>query len=308
MLNIILNKLKNLYDFSIKNWILSGILIFIPSVWFAFIIQAKGKKWSIITTDNDYTKLGIISSVIICIIWFVTTMLKTLGDSLYHAKKEKEMLLIRNDKILLSSIVHSAKEFCSNKYGCTFNYVENNSAIPAPISIFEPAEQIKKLIKELDYTLMNFLGLNDGEGEISVVVLYKKNSTDWDWFTKAQQNHGVTIDEITNRLDSSLYDIINKGENTIFHANKKNAFDKNKYIKTTKDDLYDLKGSIFCKNISIQKDNSKKYMESILCINVYGAYLCEENNIIAKGRYENIIFDLYIRMIQLELSILHIQD
>lgn len=117
----------------------------------------------------------------------------------------------------------------------------------------------------------------------------------------------MQIDQIINNKFSSARQIIDNKTDTIFFPSKSVGIAENRYIPDKKDIFNEMRGSVICRNLSIE-DNRCKYVFAILNITTYGSEICDVNNDDAKNNILNVILPPFEERIKLELSLAYIKN
>ncbi|WBW98095.1 hypothetical protein [Oceanirhabdus sp. W0125-5] len=299
---------KKIYSFFNKHWILTAIIITIPNYWFIFL-QFYGKTFELIKESGE---LSYLSSAVFYILFLISLSfaLSKAYEDRYNANSYKSQLY--NVKKQLNSykfILSSYNSISTKEYSRILSELSlKKSIIELLDTLIIPTTNLDNIIDELTNVLSNFSKITN-KNDIAVSIIVKRpSSEEWVFYHSQNMYNNISVNNIINSSASSVNQIISGACNTLFYPDKKSALKKGIYLPDLKDKEFDVKGSIFCRNISVSDMNQAIFVPAILCISTYGVQLCENDDELIKNLFLNQIIPSFEKIIKIQLSYYYIKN
>ncbi len=301
------NPLRKLYDAFTHRWFLSTIFYTLSSSWF-ICLAIFGKELNLINaTTNKITQPSITISIILVAVSFIFTISKTLADKKNEKGKEDGQYVLQE---LLESV-----NSCKNTKLRRFNkfIFESDSSDNAFKTITQPLEQIEEILKNIQITLSNLFGIK--RSEIGLSILYSNyfknfesvNDDHWYWLHVIGTQQDLDKKQLLENENSTARNIIDNKGSYIFYPDKRVGIRENKFIPGPLDSQNSNVGSIYCKDISIVRDN-KISVKAVLSVTTYGVQLCGKRDKNTIKKIEKIIMPTFEARLKVELSLLFIKN
>lgn len=291
---------RKLYDFFIEHWMLSALIMTAPTYWFTFV-KLFGKNLGFITDTGELNES--IYSVLwpLFILSFLFTFIKTGADR--YNEKVKE-----NGQFVLYKILDSVNNIKYKKYRRFKKYIsEHHDTIEeCPFyAITQPQAQIDGILEVLQNCLSDIFGINQEHISLNIIYRTDKNG-DWQWLQTRNLSHGLPLKKLVSESKTSVMPIIEGKKEIVFYPDKRIAIEKGEYVPGRIDIAHENRGSILCKDVSIEDGN--RYVQAILSISTHGIQICDNNDHDAIYKINSILLPAFEKRIRLELSLLYIKD
>lgn len=291
-----------LNDFFCKYWFLSTVISSIPSVITATI--------SILF--HQYIDFP--AKIILLVCSFISIFfigLKNFGakeDIRKAANEDRFHRLIHEQSLHLKSINanYIIKLLENGKYSNLFEQVNN----PYQEGELNPHINIKEYCENLTNLLSGTF--DTSKNDIGISIIYKKlcdkndRNEEWELLYSSQLGKDVDFKDMINSRSSTFSAVIDV-PNSYYFREKANAEKDRRYVRTEIEKQEGLKGSIFCKNISVVGEN--KVLPIIFTVTSYDSLICKDSdfnavekavtlfNVIGNNiSYELLIDYLYVHM------------
>jgi len=290
---------RKIYNFSIKHWIYSGLILSLPTYYFLFI-QLFGRNLGLINSNGIITETGLFIFWPFFIVLFLTSFAKTLSDK-YNEK------VMFNGQYVLRKLLSSTNSLKQTKTRRFVNYITDHHGqtdLDPFQNITNPILQIELLLENIRETLADISDIDSDN--IGISILYKTDiKPRWKWLHSINTPNDLSKSELISTSSTSARQIIDGKKNSVFYADKHNGERNREYYPSQKDNECGGIGSVICRDISIA--NEADYLTAIMSITTYGQQICATNDNDTKYRIENIILPCFENRIKLELSLLYIR-
>lgn len=291
---------RRLHNYFVEHWVLSTLVLTISSYWFV-IMRLAGKDLNLIDDQNKMTVLAHVITWPLFAISFSFALLKTVADKYNEQAKNR-------GGFILQRMLDSVNAVTSKKMRrfCEFILINHDRKDSKPfVDITQPKRQIESLLDNIQVTLSEIFGIN--RDEIGISILYKPDSVnEWSWMYSVNTMHDLDLQTIIKDDHTTARQIIDGRFSSLFYPDKRIGIQDSKYVPGSKDKTFDNIGSVLCRDISI--GDSQKYLRAVLSVTTYGKQLCEQNDIDAINKIENIIIPTFESRIQLEMALLYIKE
>ncbi len=167
-----------------KHWIWYTIIIFLPTLWFSYIIPVWG-EYGLIDSQKKYTNTAIVISIIICVLSFMITVL----NNWYASKSEfGELENLRGHVEYLQQVTDSVDAICDEKYVQLRKIIQQvcigQEVNPKIIS--NPNNQLKKILEQIVVCLIKFMEKPDEpyaykDFYVHLAYNFPEENTEWKW-------------------------------------------------------------------------------------------------------------------------------
>ena len=222
---------RTIYDFFIRKWFLSSILLTLSTGWLS-LIQIFGKTWGFVDDSGD------LKESICYVTWFfvfisvVFALLKTIADKYNEDAKN-------NGQYVLEKLLQSMNSVTTKKMNRFIDFIasaKDGKLIEPFLKITQPREQIISILENIQITLSDLFGIS--RSEIGISIIYKHNTeTNWDWLIQLDVSGDLTLDQILNNPSASARQIIDNKKNILFYADKRVGRDAREYLPAPKDPM-----------------------------------------------------------------------
>lgn len=115
------------------------------------------------------------------------------------------------------------------------------------------------------------------KNEISMCLIYKKDKqTEWKVINRKNlSDYQLDLERLMSNSESTFNSVLKTPGNFEFFVDKNDAYNSGKYVKTKSELNRELKGSIYCKNLSIYDDNNNLIKGFALSI---GTTFCDDSD------------------------------
>ena len=312
------NYFEIIHNVTKKHWIWYTIVILAPSLWFTFVAPVFGTALHIKKQTGNFTVIGKIISVFLCVI----TVIVTLWNNHYASKSEfGELEKLKGNIQYLETITDSVDSICDEKATQVKRTIYQVKAIGVepPKIISNPSKQLKKILEQVSVCLVTFMERPDEKYSfkdffVTLAYNFPEENKEWVWL-EGTTERGISLSELTKSGNNTTFNYIRTRQKTYYFNNKKeDAKDKGKYMY----DSYDITneangrptGSIFCYNFKIRQGNVN-YIDAILSISTQEKRFAEDDD---KEKVENakdnlvqLVKEYFGRRISIELSLLYLE-
>ncbi|MCF8355620.1 MAG: hypothetical protein K9H48_14300 [Melioribacteraceae bacterium] len=290
--------LRRFYNFILNHWILSSIIIFLPSILLyltssGFYNAKNSSDTILVNTLSNYFPLFAIS--------FLFTLFKLFGDKYNNMVKENGLLVLT---IMLQSINLGKRRKLNRFYKFIKEHHDNKGINPFD-EITQPSKQIKVILDNIQGTLCRLFGLNPNEIGLSVIYNTDKNN-EWEWVANINVENDLQLAELVNDNNTTAHQIITGKEKLIFYPDKRKGIKENKFKPGPIDKQKKNIGSILCKDISL--DQNCNYLKAVLSITTYGQQLCDEYDVESINKILEMLIPTFEYRLKLELALLYIKQ
>ena len=297
------NILRCIYDFFIKHWFVSTLILTLSSNWFVFL-TFYGKDYGLINTKGVLKPEVHLLTIGFVILSVIFALVKTLADR--HNEKAKN-----NGQFILEAMIDSMDLVAIKKLKRFADYIHTNKGRNDITyehvfkSIAQPEAQINSMLENIQVSLSEIFGIT--RNNIAISIIYKISEDDeWKWLNQLDQTGGLGLKEIVSSSSSSFNYVKKHQEPFFFYPDKKEAIKLSQYTPEPKESKTGVMGSVLIREMSI--GNDIKYVSAYLCISTYGKQLCEQKDISTKNKIESIILPSFVKRLQLEMSLLYIKE
>lgn len=293
---------RTLYDYFIKRWFLSTLLLTISTHWFV-LLKIFGKGWGLIDTTGKLTPFAHWITWPLFGISVCFALLKTAADKYNEEGKN-------NAQYILERIIENVNAATSAKIRRFITYIKENynkTTAPNFHDIAQPRLHIENLLENIQITLSRIFGIN--RDDIGLSIIYKFHTEDpWSWLMTINTAQDVWLGNIVKNPSTTVKQLLDENLNlkSLFFPDKKIGAEKHQYLPGPKDKSFGIVGSILCRDISIGCEH--KFVRAILSISTYGKQLCRHNDRDAISKIENLIIPTFERRLRRELALLYIKE
>lgn len=291
---------RRLYNFFIRNWIVSTFILTLAAHWVLFL-KFFGKDTGLITEQGVLSPLASSVTWPVFILSFLFAFFKTAADKYNEQAKN-------NGHFVLERLLQSVNAVTAKKMQRFSRYAEDSRGkkdLTPFKDITQPREQIISLLENIQITLSELFGIN--RDEIGLSIIYKTiDDTKWHWLSTINMQHDLPLDILITNPTTTVKQIIDGKVSSVFFPDKQIATQKKQYLPGPNDTTHDNVGSVLCRDISVGMD--EKTIQAILSITTYGKQLCKDNDNNAKSKIENLLIPTFEKRIQLELALLYIKE
>ena len=277
---------RRIYNYFIRHWIISSLLMTVPAYWFIFI-ESQGKNIGLIDNQGAFTNLALTIFWVLFALSFVYSFLKSASDKYDEDGKKSGQIVL--GKMLEG--INTAKQRKLRRYN---NYIEDNfgnKSVSAFTEIEDPADQIASILENIQISLSEIFGIR--RDDIGLSIIYRYNfDEEWGWLCTINIENDLRLDGLINNENTSARQIIDGKESHIFFPDKNIGFENRKYVQGKKDKSYNGVGSIICRDISIR--NSHVFVQAVLSITTYGQQLCETSDNEAIMKIEQVLLPCFV--------------
>lgn len=303
----LLQTLRNSYDFFIKHWIISSILVTVPAFWF-LLLELQGQALGLVSDNGVFSPLAKIIFWLLFAVSLVIALIKAAGDKYNETAKHNGQLILRN-------ILDSTTAFVNHKMDRYFAYISKNHSMRRlhPFSeIVQPHQQMRILITGLQRCLSNIFDIKPDE--ISVSVFYRLYTYDaqldpedeWQWLADVNREFDIPEKDLFTNPRTTFRRIVDGDADYLFFPDKRIAASGGNYVYGPHDDRVLNIGSILCQRIFVRR--GKKFVEAILSISTYGKQICHVDDIYAEEKLSRVVLPAFEKRICLELSLLYMRE
>lgn len=312
--------LKRVADWINEHWIWKTIILFIPSIYLPIIVKYFGEELALVTNDK-LNHIGIIATVVIyslCLIINILTSYKAKRDIKTDEEKErchkKEIETYSNTLNVYGRLLNVIGNICDIKLDSIYSYINNSIAKgefhkPFNETVY-PDRQLRTIAKELTNCLSEIT--QPPAGNISVTMAYEfpKLGSDIKWIDTKDISSGMKLSKLKRDENTTFYQIYSGKQSYLFFNDKKEAFQKGRYVYDKKDDRHHNIGSIVCDEITIEDDKGR-LARIILTISTYGYKFTDssEKPILDNMSkvIEQVILQQFEKRIKIELALMYIK-
>ncbi|UCC79380.1 MAG: hypothetical protein JSW64_14085 [Candidatus Zixiibacteriota bacterium] len=291
---------RRIYDYFVRHWFISSLLMTIPAYWFVFI-QFQGENTGLIDNKGAFTNPALIVFWVLFALSFVYAILKSASDKYDEDAKQSGQFVL--SKMLEG--INSAKQRKLRRYS---NYIKDNfgkKSVTAYADIENPTDQIESILENIQVSLSEIFGIR--RDDIGLSIIYRYNlGAEWNWLCTINIQNDLSLEDLINNDKTSARQIIDRKESYIFFPDKNVGFINEKYVQGKKDKSYGGIGSIICRDISIR--NSNVFVQAVLSITTYGKQLCDISDSEAIMKIEQVLLPCYELRLTSELALLYIKE
>lgn len=301
-----------------KHWVWYTFLIATPTIWFSVVVPYFGTFLKLVNDNGNLTKLGIILSILLCIIDFSIILI----NNWYSSKTEVGKLrLLKGEIAYLRTISENIDRICDEKSTKLISniYDVKNQGIEAAKIISNPSNQLKRIIIGITDCLVKLMDTGDINYEfkdftVSLVYNFPLENNDWEWIEGINDKGDIANELFRRDCKSTFNHLINSHEPFYFNNKKEEAKEKDCYYYNPQDkqnsEMNEPIGSIFCYSFKITK-SKKTYINAMLSISTQKKRFSESmDESKCKNVRDNLISlvkDSFGKRIKIELSLLYLE-
>lgn len=290
---------RRIYDFFLKHWVVSALLLTSAAHWFIFL-RFAGSTLGFIGADGQLTTKGHWITWPLFFASVICALLKTFADKYNEEAKTRGGFILQR----LLECVNAVTRKKLQRF-CDFIQHPPQSNTSTFLEITQPRIQIQSILENIQVALSEIFGIS--RDRIGLSLLYSfGDSAKWDFLESVNISQDLDSTTLLANPDTTLRQVLDGHTRTVFYPNKRIAAAQNKYLPGPMDKSFNIVGSIICRNISITKDHP--YLKAVLSITTYGKQLCHELDADAVNKIENIILPVFDTRLQLELALLFIRE
>jgi hypothetical protein len=294
------SRLARTYDFFIRKWILTTILVTLSGHWF-LLLRVYGVDLNLVDQQGRLTTLGHTATWPIFIGSLLFALIKAVGDT-WNDKAQ------RNAQSILGSLLQSVNTTTATKLKRFADYLavkQPGQEVHAFADITQPKTQIISVLDNMGFTLAQIFGLERDKVGLSIIYKTDRNG-EWKWLYAINTDDDLTLQELLGNPRTTVNQIMNDTVDTIFYPDKTTGISEGRYVPGRKDERHGNCGSVLCRDISIGHNPHR--VRAILSITTYGERLCDPGDKGSIAKINNLIVDTFSTRLKLELSLLYIKE
>lgn len=296
------SKARKLYNFFLKRWLLTVLLITLPSNYL-IIIKTFGYNFGLVDLKGSLTFLGNSLFWPLFVFSFVFTSVKTYVDKYNENIKYNGQFVLQK---MLSSI-NAIKYHKLERFSRYISEHHTEKGLNPFENITQPRSQIKRILENIQICLADIFDIN--RDDIGLSIIYKfdtPENSEWDYLHTMNISNDLSLAVLISEKKTTARQIIDDKCPSLFFPDKRIGIKQDQYFPSLKDRTYENIGSIICRNISITNDHH--YVFAVLSITTYGKQICNANDIYSIKRIETMLLPPFENRIRLELSLLYIKN
>ena len=282
---------RKLYNFFIKRWLVSVIILTLPS-YYLILVRTLGGDLGLVYTTGALTYWGGFVFWPLFVISIGFAVIKTYGD------KYNEQIKY-NGQFVLQKMLSSVNAIKSKKL--------QRSKLNPFHDITQPKRQIESVLENIQICLSEIFDIN--REDIGLSIIYKfdtPGNSNYRYLHTMNINNDLSLKELITNQNTTARQIIDGRSQSLFFPDKRIGDKSKQFVPGLKDKPFSNIGSIICRDISI--DNEERYVFAVLSITTYGKQICEVDDLYSIKRVENVLLPTFENRIRLELSLLYIKN
>jgi len=291
---------RKAYDFLVRHWILSAILLTFSAHWFLFL-RVWGKDAGFLDDKGDMVGWVNWATLGLFLGSFAFALLKTAADKYNEQAKN-------NGHFVLERMLSGVNAVTAAKMHRFLGFIHANRG-KVNVTVFreitQPKLQIDKLLENIQITLSEISGITRDDIALSIIYRFRPESA-WDWLCTINTTHDMDLQTLVTKRGTAFRFLIDKNVPQLFYPDKRTAIAEKAYLPGSRDSTHSNVGSVLCQDISI--GNGTKCVHAILCITTFGKQLCEDDDAAAISKIQNIVLQPFQIRLQLELSLLYMKE
>lgn len=266
-------------------------------------MRIAGKDLNLIDPQGNMTPVAHYITWPLFTLSIAFALIKTASDKYNEEAKNR-------GGYILQRILDSVNAVTSKKMDRFFQFIDCNVGrqdLKPFNDITQPRRQIESLLDNVQVALSEIFGMN--RDSIGISILYKANSArDWEWLCSMNTTHDLDLDLaiLVQNPNTAARQVIDRKTSSLFLPDKKIGILNQQYIAGPKDAQFGNIGSVLCRDLTV--GHTANHLRAILSITTYGKQLCEQADLDAIMKIENIIIPTFETRIQLELALLYIKE
>ncbi|MCB2211192.1 hypothetical protein KQI52_03665 [bacterium] len=292
--------MRSLYDFLIKHWIASAILISLTT-HYLLIINFFGIPLKLLSPERELTSLGKWSTFSIIGANYLLALLKSYGD------RHNEQVKYNGQKVL-QLLMSSITGMSDKKFHRFYSYIKDNTGrtnLEPFRNITQPTLQIQSILEGIQHCFSELFGIQKSNIGLSILFRMNKHGK-FNYLYTINIESDLSVDEIVHNPNTTARQVIDGKHSTLFLPDKTEGEKKSQYVPSRKDRQFDGEGSILCRDISI--DNDGKHLFAVLTITTYGTKLCKNYDKETEERILNDLLPPFETRLRVELALLYLKE
>ncbi len=309
-----------LYNLIKKHWIIYSITIFLPTIWFSFIINYYGVSLKLLTVDTAGNKRFTGTGSVVTYIIVFGVFLITLFNNYYSSRSRIEKLkILEGENIFLKEICDSTDIICNEKLEQLKTVLHNvvNKKMDSPVIISNPSNQLKRILEQINNCLANLMTqavekYSYNDFNLSLAYNFPFENSEW-YCVEGICDNEFSVDYLLNSKSTINY-LLQSTKPYYFNNKKEDAKKCDQYLYNSTDEINaeneEILGSVFCYKIHIKK-NSTIYINAVLTITTkQKRFVQDDDKIKVNNARENIlklVRDHFVKRISVELILLYLE-
>jgi hypothetical protein len=288
---------RRAYDFLTEHWVLSALILSIPSELYA-VFQIAGTGIGLVGANGRMTGWGHAIFWPALVLSFGVLLYKTRADKYDDRSKS-------NAQFVLQRVLDSVNAATAKKLARFTEYIERHRADEALspfLEITQPKAQIENIIENIQVALGEIAGIP--RSDIGVGLLFRLGGNEWSWLHSVNTEHDLPLETLLKDSRTSIRQIIDGHAFTLFFADKRDGAGQGKYLPGPRDAASNGIGSILCRDISL---GPRDCLQAILSVTTYGNQLCDVHSAGTQHAIETLVMPSFESRLRLELSLLYIR-
>lgn len=285
------SKKRTIYNFFLKNWLVSTIISVVPLAITAYIaiwIPAGGS----LVLQILFTALILVSILFTTLKFYFG---KVDDEKRQNADKYYQAITERFTGIISDMTETIMDTICSDKYkGIVSDPIEPFSNDRSSLN---PYRMIDTYCKELKTVLPIFF---DAESlDIGLSIYVKKQ--EWDFLYQSQVSQRDLAARKVSESEDSTFSVVKDSPGMAVFKEKKALYEDHKYIPTKDEENNGINGTIYCKNISLVNRQGVAILPLVICVTTYQTPICDVSDVFAKDKAKKLL-DKVADEIQYEIA------
>lgn len=294
------SRVRRLYDFFQRNWLLTALVTTGPGLAF-ILFQIVGEPLRLKAATGALTTFGAILFWITVVIAFGTALLKSKADAINHIMKENAQYVLDRLIECLDSIKYKKVRRFSEYI---FQHPSGTGLSPFD-EITQPRLQIESILEQIRDALADIFGIP--AKDIGISIIYRTNyHADWQWLHTMNIERDIRLEELINNPHSSARQIIDGRAREVFFPRKADGAKRDQFVPGQLDNEHGLEGSVICRDLSLSPDHCP--MQAVLSLTTYGYPVCDTKDTQAQKKITEILLPSFELRLRNELALLYIKE
>lgn len=294
--------MRRVYDYFLRKWFLSAILLTLTGHWF-IIVRILGPQIGALDSAGKMVKWAATVTWIAVGLSLAFALLKTRADRYNdELKANGQYVLDRMLQCVDAIKKRKLRRFCAYIHR---NHGANHHALEPFHEITQPLAQIESILENIQIALSEVFGIN--RNDIGFSILYKTDVDDkWRYLHTVNIDNDLGLNALILNPATTARQVVDGKTSSLFFPDKREGIRLNQFVPGPRDTAHGNVGSVLSRDISLSSD--LRFVHAVLNITTYGKQLCEQNNFEARKKIEELLLPSFEYRIQLELALLYIRE
>lgn len=291
---------RRIYDYLRRKWVLAAVLTSGPGLVFV-LFDVVGETFKLKSSAGALTDLGSALFWASFVVAIVIAVVKAKVDAIDQIAKENAQFILDELVSGLDQIKHrKVRRFCE------FIRSHSRETGVSPFhEITQPRMQIESNLEKIRDVLSAIFGIPNNDIGLSLIYRITAES-DWEFLYTMNIENDISLEELLGNPQTSARQIIDGKSKAIFFARKESGRAVGQFVPGKLDEDRALTGSIICRDVSLADGCCA--MRAILSITTYGQSVCDEDDLQAKKKIEQVILPSFELRLRNELALLYIKE